>query len=187
MSYSPLLEPAFQYATGVTRGDIKACEDVKLACQRFLDMAERRDAPYEFVPAKAEHILKFVKFCKHVKGPDAGRPIDLQPFQILFLAGIYGFRDKSDHNKRWVTDVILFVPRKSGKTTLASILAAYELQFGETGPEVFTLATSREQASICFDSSKAIIEGMDAQLKSRYHLFRSEIKDRKSTRLNSSH
>ena len=176
MSYSPLLEPAFQYATGVTRGDIKACEDVKLACQRFLDMAERRDAPYEFVPAKAEHILKFVKFCKHVKGPDAGRPIDLQPFQILFLAGIYGFRDKSDHNKRWVTDVILFVPRKSGKTTLASILAAYELQFGETGPEVFTLATSREQASICFDSSKAIIEGMDAQLKSRYHLFRSEIK-----------
>ncbi len=176
MSYSPLLEPAFQYATSVTRGDIKACEDVKLACQRFLDMAERKDAPYEFVPAKVDHILKFVKFCKHIKGPDAGRPIELAPFQVLWLAGIYGFRMKSDHSKRWVTDVILFVPRKSGKTTLASIVAAYELQFGETGAEVFTLATNREQASICFDSSKAIIEGMDAQLKSRYQLYRSEIK-----------
>ena len=176
MSYSPLLEPAFQYATSVTRGDIKACEDVKLACQRFLDMAERKDAPYEFVPAKVDHILKFVKFCKHIKGPDAGKPIELAPFQILWLAGIYGFRMKSDHSKRWVTDVILFVPRKSGKTTLASIVAAYELQFGETGAEVFTLATNREQASICFDSSKAIIEGMDAQLKSRYQLYRSEIK-----------
>ena len=176
MSYSKLLEPAFQYASSVTRGDIKACEDVKLACQRFLDMAERKDAPYEFVPAKAEHILKFVKFCKHVKGPDAGKTIELQPFQILFLAAIYGFRDKIDNTKRWVTDVILFVPRKSGKTTLASIIGLYELQFGDTGAEVFTLATNREQASICFDSSKAIIDGMIPELKSRYHVFRSEMK-----------
>ena len=176
MSFSKLLEPAFQYAAAVTRGDIKACEDVRLACQRFLDMAERKDAPYEFVPAKAEHILKFVRFCKHVKGPDAGKQIELQPFQVLFLAGIYGFRDKQDREKRWVTDVILFVPRKSGKTTLASIIALYEMQFGETGPEVFTLATSREQASICFDSSKAIIEGMEPTLKSRYQVFRAEIK-----------
>ena len=105
MNYSPLLESAFNYAAGVTRGDINACEDVKLACQRFLDMAERKDAPYEFVPAKAEHILKFVRFCKHVKGPDAGKPIDLQPFQVLFLAAIYGFRDRADHSKRWVTEI----------------------------------------------------------------------------------
>ncbi len=86
MSFSPLLEPAFQYAASVCRGDIAACEDVRLACQRFLDMAERKDAPYEFVPAKAEHILKFVRFCKHVKGPDAGKPIQLQGFQVLWLA-----------------------------------------------------------------------------------------------------
>ena len=100
MSYSPLLKPAFEYATSVVRNDILACEDVRLACQRFLDMVERKDAPYEFVPAKAEHILKFVKFCKHVKGADAGRTIDLSPFQVLFLAGIYGFRDKADHARR---------------------------------------------------------------------------------------
>lgn len=176
MSYSPLLEPGFQYAIGVVRGDILACEDVRLACQRFLDMVERKDAPYEFVPAKAEHVLKFVKFCKHIKGPDAGKPIELQGFQVMFLAAIYGFRDKKDHSKRWVTDVILFVPRKSGKTTLLSVVALYELQFGEAGPEVFTLATNREQASICFDSSKAILEGMDPSLQARYTKFSREIK-----------
>lgn len=176
MSYSPLLEPGFQYAIGVVRGDILACEDVRLACQRFLDMVERKDAPYEFVPSKAEHVLKFVKFCKHIKGPDAGKPIDLQGFQVMFLAAIYGFRDKKDHSKRWVTDVILFVPRKSGKTTLLSVVALYELQFGEAGPEVFTLATNREQASICFDSSKAILEGMDPSLQARYTKFSREIK-----------
>ena len=181
MSYSPLLDSAFQYAASVTRGDIAACEDVRLACQRFLDMAERRDAPYEFVPSKAEHILKFVGFCRHVKGPDAGKPIVLQPFQVLFLAGVYGFRDKADHSRRWVTDVILFVPRKSGKTTLASIVALYELMFGDAGAEVFTLATSREQASICFDSSKAIVEAMHETLAAKFITFRSEIKKQGDT------
>lgn len=176
MSYSPQLESAFQYASGVTRGDILACEDIRLACQRFLDMVERKDAAYEFVPAKVEHVLKFVKFCKHVKGPDAGKSIDLQPFQILFLAGVYGFRDKRDHSVRWTTDVILFVPRKSGKTTIASIISLYELQFGDSGAEVFTLATNREQASICFDSSKAIVEGMVAELANKFIVYRSELK-----------
>ena len=176
MSYSQLLEPAFQYARGVTLGDITACEDVRLAAQRFLDMVERRDAPYEFVPEKAEHILKFAKFCRHVKGADAGKPIQLQPFQVLFLAAIYGFRNRKDKTIRWVTDVILFVPRKSGKTTLASIIALYELQFGDSGAEVFTLATNREQASICFDSSKAIIENMVHEFQQKFVVYRSELK-----------
>ena len=176
MNYSPQLKSAFQYAIGVVRGDVQACEDIKLACQRFLDMVERKDAPYEFVPAKVEHILKFVKFCKHVKGPDAGKPIELEPFQVLFLAGIYGFRDRRDHSVRWTTDVILFVPRKSGKTTVASIISLYELQFGDAGAEVFTLATNREQASICFDSSKAIVESMVAELAAKFIPYRSELK-----------
>ena len=176
MSYSPTLNKAFEYAIGVVRGDILACEDVRLACQRFLDMVERKDAPYEFVPAKVEHVLKFVSFCRHVKGPDAGKRIELQAFQILFLAGIYGFRDKRDISIRWTTDVILFVPRKSGKTTIASIISLYELQFGDAGAEVFTLATNREQASICFDSSKAIVEGMVPELQVKFLVYRSELK-----------
>lgn len=176
MNYSPLLKPAFEYAISVTRGDILACEDVRLACQRFLDMVERKDAPYEFVPSKAEHILKFVSFCRHVKGPLANQPIVLDPFQVLFLAGIYGFRDKRDQSKRWVTDVILFVPRKSGKTTLASVIALYELVLGDAGAEVFTLATNREQASICFDSSKAIVENMIPELAGKFIVYRNEIK-----------
>tara|TARA_R110000868_G_scaffold64402_1_gene193413 strand:+ start:837 stop:2516 length:1680 start_codon:yes stop_codon:yes gene_type:complete len=176
MSYSQLLDPAFKYATSVVRGDILACEDVKLACQRFLDMVERKDAPYEFIPAKAEHIIKFSRFCKHVKGPDAGKPILLEPFQVLFLAAIYGFRNKKDNSYRWITDVIFFVPRKSGKTTLASVIALYELQFGDAGAEVFTLATNREQATICFDSSKAIVENMKTEFTAKFIIYRNELK-----------
>jgi len=155
-------------------------EEFELGVQVFLGISVQRHHGIQVSAVgqveSDERGLKFAKFCRHVKGPDAGKSIDLEGFQVLFLAAVYGFRNKSDHRIRWVTDVILFVPRKSGKTTLASIIALYELLFGEAGPEVFTLATNREQASICFDSSKAIMESMAPELQSRFIPFRSELK-----------
>jgi phage terminase large subunit-like protein len=41
---------------------------------------------------------------------------------------------------------------------------------------VFTLATNREQASICFDSSKAIVESMKSEFTAKFIIYRSELK-----------
>jgi phage terminase large subunit-like protein len=56
------------------------------------------------------------------------------------------------------TDVIVYVPRKAGKSTISSIIGLYELIYGEKGAEVFTLATNRDQATIVFDAAKGIVE-----------------------------
>ena len=101
---------------------------------------------------------------RHTKGPQAGDSVVLEPFQILLICAIYGFRSKKDISKRMVTDVILFIPRKAGKSTLTAVLTLYELLFGEAGPEVFTLATNREQATIVFDAAKGFIESMPREL-----------------------
>jgi phage terminase large subunit-like protein len=101
---------------------------------------------------------------RHTKGPQAGKPIVLEPFQILLICATYGFRSKRDLTKRMVTDVILFIPRKAGKSTLTAVICLYELLFGEAGPEVFTLATNREQATIVFDASKGFVENMPKDL-----------------------
>ena len=58
------------------------------------------------------------------------------------------------------TDVIIFIPRKAGKSTFTAMISLYELKYGEAGPEVFTLATNREQASIVFDAAKGMVENM---------------------------
>ena len=165
-----------EYARSVARGDINVCRDVRLACQRFLDQLENAAWQYEFKPEFPQHVLTFASALKHTKGPDAGKPIVLQPFQIMFLCGVYGFRSKKDRSKRMVTDVILFIPRKAGKSTLTAIIALYELQFGEAGPEVFTLATNREQATIVFDSSAGFIEFMPPVLSNLYNKSKYEIK-----------
>jgi len=105
----------------------------------------------------------------------AGKPVILEPFQVFFLCAIYGFRSKKDHARRMVTDVILFIPRKAGKSTLTAVIGLYELVCGEPGAEVFTLATNREQASIVFNSAKGFIESMPPELKPLFNPTKYEI------------
>ena len=162
-------EDGIQYALDVIKGNIQVSHYVRLACQRFIDYMENKSWEWQFHPEYVEHILEFTSFLKHTKGKDANTPVVLQPFQILLLCAIYGFRSKKDHTKRMITDVIVFIPRKAGKSTLSAVIGLYELQFGEAGAEVFTLATSREQATIVFDAAKGFIEYMPKELALMYN------------------
>jgi phage terminase large subunit-like protein len=152
------------YAHAVAKGEINVCNNVRLACQRFLNQLENKGWEWVFDERFPDHVLQFAATLKHTKGPQAGEPVVLEPFQILLICAVYGFRSKKDLEKRMVSDVILFIPRKAGKSTLTSAIALYELLFGESGAEVFTLATNREQATIVFDSAKGFVEAMPAQL-----------------------
>ena len=107
--------------------------------------------------------------------------MELMPFQIMLICAIYGFRDKKDSTLRMTQDVILFIPRKSSKSTLIAIIGLYELVFGETGGEVYCTALDRNQASIVFDTAKGMIEGMPEKLKAQYQAYRHEIKKAKDS------
>ena len=169
-------QDGIHYASQVAKGEINVCANVRLACQRFLDQMERQDWEWYFDPDYVAHVLSFAESLKHTKGPQAGDPIVLEPFQVLLICAIYGFRNKKDHNKRMVTDVIVFIPRKAGKSTLTAVIALYELICGEAGAEVFTLATSREQASIVFDAALGFVENMPADLKRLFNVSKYQIR-----------
>jgi len=164
------------YAIQVAKGEINVCNDVRLTCQRFINQYENREWEWIFDEDYPQHVLKFASVLKHTKGPDAGKPILLEPFQIFLICATYGFRHKKNRDRRMVTDVILYIPRKAGKSTLTAIIALYELQFGEAGAEVFTLATNREQATIVFDAAKGFIESMPGQLSSTFFCSKYEVK-----------
>lgn len=164
-----------QYAQDVTKGNIDVCNNIKLACQRFLNFMEDKHWEYEFFPEYVDHVLDFVATLQHTKGPDAGKPIILEPFQVMLICAIYGFRYKKDHTKRMTTDVIVFIPRKAGKSTLTAVLGLYELLFNEAGAEVFTLATNREQATIVFDAARSMVESMPEEMKAWYRVSKYEI------------
>jgi len=163
------------YATQVVKGEILVCRNVQLACQRFLNQIENKDWEWEFQPEAVDHFLRFASLLKHAKGADAGKPLLLEPFQILLICGIYGFWSKKDKTKRMVSDVIVFIPRKAGKSTLIAVIGLYELIFGEKGSEVYTLATSRDQASIVFTSAMGLIESMPQEVKKLFNVQKHHI------------
>lgn len=152
------------YARDVAKGEINVCNKVRLACQRFINQLENKEWGWVFDDRFPQHVLNFAATLKHTKGPQAGEPVVLEPFQIFLICAVYGFRGKGDLTKRMVTDVILFIPRKAGKSTLTAVISLYELLCGDAGPEVFTLATSREQATIVFDAAKGFVENMPKEL-----------------------
>ena len=164
------------YAKEVAKGNINVCRDVRLACQRFLNQYENNEWQWVFDEDFPQHVLEFASQLRHTKGHQAGQPIVLEPFQIFLIVAVYGFRNKKDRNKRMVSDVILYIPRKAGKSTLTAVIALYELACGETGAEVFTLATNREQATIVFDAAKGFIDNMPPSFAKVFNQSKYEIK-----------
>ena len=163
------------YAQQVVKGEINVCRNVRLACQRFLNHLENREWEWFFDPDYPTHVLSFAASLKHTKGPMAGEYIVLEQFQILLLCAIYGFRHKKDPDRRMVSDVIVFIPRKAGKSTLIAVIGLYELICGEAGAEVFTLATSREQASIVFDAARGFVENMPSDLAQLFNVSKYQL------------
>jgi hypothetical protein len=164
------------YAKEVAKGNVNVCRDVRLACQRFLNQYENHDWRWVFDEDYPQHVLEFATQLRHTKGHQAGQPIVLEPFQIFIICAVYGFRDKKDREKRMVSDVIVYIPRKAGKSTLTALIGLYELFCGEAGAEVYTLATNREQATIVFDAAKGFIDYMPADFGKLFMQSKYEIK-----------
>jgi len=93
----------------------------------------------------------------HIKGQWAGQRINLEPWQIFLLTTIFGWVDEND-NRRFKT-AYTEIPRKNAKSTLSSGVALYLLGMDdEGGAEVYSAATTRDQARIVFQDAKLMVQ-----------------------------
>jgi phage terminase large subunit-like protein len=151
------MDTAESYMSGVEDGSIEACNYIKQAVKRTRSMFD--DDRFYFDAEKAVRPVQFARFCRHLKGPLAGEPIVLEPWQVFIIVSVYGFFRKSD-DRRVVRTVYIEVPRKNGKSTLLSVLALYHLiADGEASAEVYSAAVSRDQAKIVFGDAQAMVRG----------------------------
>lgn len=139
------------YGLPVLRGEILVGEFVYLAVLRhYKDLQSAARRGYHFSTGHAWHIINFIeKFFVHIKGPLAGKPILLDPWQKFWTAVLYGWR-RADGGRRFITGYEE-VARKNGKSTWKGPQGAYLfLMDGEVGAEVYAVATTREQAMTVF-------------------------------------
>jgi len=159
---------ARRYAEAVVAGDIPAGRWVRLACRRQIDDLVRfkgKRSPFRFNPAltdragrpftPADNVCAFIERLPHVKGPLAGQPIRLEPWQVFILTTVFGWV-KPDGKRRF-RRVMIEVPRGNGKSAISSAVGLYMLTAdGEGGAEIYSLATTRDQARIVFGDAQAM-------------------------------
>ncbi len=151
------MPPAMQYCLDVVEGRIRAGKWVRLACRRHLEDLEKGPGRgLYFDEEAARHVIEFFGFLKHSKGEWAGQGFDLEPWQQFYLWCKYGWM-KEGGGRRFNTSH-LEIARKNGKTTLAAGEALYLLfADGEMGAEVYSVATKKDQARICFEEAKRMV------------------------------
>lgn len=157
MQRYPHVNIANKYTRDILSGKIPACNDTIRACQRYSDDLGRA-FQYVFDKEKAEKACRFMELLVHVKGEWAGQNFRLSPWQCFVVCNIFGWVDKVTRYRRFLKAYVE-VPRKNGKSYLAAAIALYMfVADGEKGAEIYSGATSKEQAFEVFRPAKEIVE-----------------------------
>lgn len=173
---------ATAYVHSVLDGQRPACRWERLACQRHvrdLARAEAGSMPYRWNPeltdtgGKAyrpgDRICRFAELMHHIKGDWAarGERIRLEAWQVFVLMSVFGWVH-ADTGKRRFRRADLYVPRKNAKSTIAAIIGNYmHAVDGEFGAEVYSGATSRDQALEVFRPA-ALMARASAEYRARF-------------------
>ncbi|MFC1791853.1 terminase large subunit [Gemmatimonadota bacterium] len=112
---------------------------------------------YWFDLEKALRVVAFIELLPQWKGPLAGQPLKLLPWQHELVCLLFGCVDEA--GLRQYRTAFVFVPRKGGKThTAAAIALALLFIDGEEGAEIYSAAHDRDQAAICFDVAAGMVK-----------------------------
>lgn len=153
--------PAEQYAQRIRANEITACELVHLAVDRYYrDLNEALDKGWYFDRKAARRAISFIERLKHTKGEWAGQRFLLQPWQQFILWNIFGWKN-ADGTRRF-RYAYVEIARKNGKTALSAGIGLYMLfADGEARSEVYSAATVKDQAKICFSDAVEIVKATD--------------------------
>jgi phage terminase large subunit-like protein len=94
---------------------------------------------------------------RQTKGRWAGKPLQFEPWQQAFLNEAFEVDPRT--GLRVYREVLLGIPRKNGKSTMAAGISLYLLMADdEAGPEVYNAAGARDQARVVFKQASQFVE-----------------------------
>lgn len=153
--------PAELYAEQVRSGEILVCEYVRFAVERYYaDLDRALDMGRYFDKKAGMRAIRFIEKLKHTKGEWAGQRFRLEPWQQFVLWNIFGWKN-ADGTRRF-RYAYIEIARKNGKTALSAGIGLYMLfADGESRSEVYSAATVKDQAKICFSDAVEIVKATD--------------------------
>ncbi len=146
-----------EYFTAIYDHKIVACKKMQEQSERLLN-AFVQPEKYHFDYDIASKHIKFIEtFCCYPSGEKMGQPFEMELFQKARLQALFGFVD--DNDKRQYNECLIIEGRKNGKTSETGAVEVDMLcNDGEGSPQIYNLATQREQATLGFNACHKMIQ-----------------------------
>jgi phage terminase large subunit-like protein len=147
------------YARAVLAGDIVAGPHVRDAARRHLDDLEHAAARgWRFDLQRAARAIEFfAKLLRLNAGEFEGRPFVLEPWQCFIVGSLFGWVDAQG----WRRFRVAYVEtgKGSGKSPLAAGIGLLMMIVdGESRAEIYSAASSMDQAKILFRDAVAMVQ-----------------------------
>jgi phage terminase large subunit-like protein len=128
-------------------------------CENLKTDLENESCEFYFDYETANKYIKFIEKLSLTESKWAGQPFILENWQAFIIANMFGWKVKGTDKRRY-DEITIHIPKKNGKTALASALAiAYSfIEESDYAGQIYVAATNREQANICFRGVKRTIE-----------------------------
>lgn len=161
VTYNPILE----YWAAIQSGKEIVSDKVRRTYKKISADLFDSSRPYFYSPKRANHVIEFFEnYCHHSKGKVGGQRVILELWEKAMLATIFGFVDIEGN--REYREAMLIVGKKNGKSLLSSGIGLYlQIGDGEPGPEVYAVATKKDQAKIIWNESKRMVRKSPALLR----------------------
>lgn len=160
-SYNPILD----YWQQIKSGEEVVSKKIRKTYQKIVFDLTDTTSEFYYDARRANHALEFAEnYCRHSKGKWGGQKVVLELWEKALLATVFGFVDIEGRRK--YREALLIVGKKNGKSLLSSIVGNYLfLADGEQGPEVYAVATKKDQAKIIWTESKRMVRKSPALAK----------------------
>ena len=164
VKYSDDYNPVLEYWDAIESGRETVSHKIYVM-YKYLAHLINHPGEYFYSAKRANHILEFAEnYCKLSKGAGAGKPVRLELWEKAMLAAVFGIIDINGN--RLCREALLIVGKKNGKSLLSSIVGLYLLVGdGEPGPEIYAVATKRDQAKIIWQEAKRMVRKSPSLLR----------------------
>lgn len=143
---------ATAYARAVVGGQLVAGRPVRLACERHIRDLKRADLRWR--PAMAQRAIGFFRDMLVLED---GQPFSLEPFQAFIVGSLFGWYNLDGFRR--FRQAYVEAGKGSGKTPLSAGIGLYGfIADGEPAAEVYSAATTQDQAAIAWKDAKRMVE-----------------------------
>lgn len=153
LSYNPILD----YWRQIESKNVTVPDSI-YQTYKYLAWKVEHPGKYFYSSARANHFFEFSEnYCRLSQGKKGFQLVELELWEKAFLGSVFGFIDED--GIRQYQEACLIIGKKNGKSLIASLVGNYMLAAdGEAGPEVYSVATKKDQAKKIWMPAKLMVK-----------------------------